>query len=88
MNYNAPGGKVSALLSKLFGQEPGQVIEGDLRRLKQILETGGVATIEGQPSARDTVEHGKNNESQNQQSASMKPVSEVEQSQAASAGRP
>jgi uncharacterized membrane protein len=52
MNYNAPGGKVSALLAKLFGQEPGQVIEGDLRRLKQILETGEVATIEGQPSGR------------------------------------
>ena len=54
LNYNAPGGKVSALLAKLFGQEPGQMIEEDLRRLKQIFETGEIATIEGQPSdARD-----------------------------------
>ena len=53
LNYNAPGGKVSAFLAKLFGQEPGQIIEEDLRRLKQILETGEIATIEGQPSGRD-----------------------------------
>jgi uncharacterized membrane protein len=37
LNYNAPAGKVSALLAKLFGQEPGQMIEEDLRRLKQVL---------------------------------------------------
>jgi len=54
LNYNAPGGKVSAFLAKLFGQEPGQIIEEDLRRLKQILETGEIATTEGQPSGRDT----------------------------------
>jgi uncharacterized membrane protein len=52
LNYNAPGGKFSALLAKLFGQEPGQMIEEDLRRLKQVLETGEVANIEGQPSGR------------------------------------
>lgn len=40
LNYNVPGGKVSALLAKLFGREPGQMIADDLRRLKQILETG------------------------------------------------
>lgn len=53
LNYNAPGGKLSALMAKLFGREPGQMIADDLRRLKQILETGEVATTEGQPSARD-----------------------------------
>ena len=55
LNYNVPGGKVSALLAKLFGDEPGQMIEEDLRRLKQVLETGEVATVEGQPSGRDEV---------------------------------
>jgi len=49
LNYNAPGGKVSALMAKLFGQEPGQMIEEDLRRLKQVLETEGIAGVEGQP---------------------------------------
>jgi uncharacterized membrane protein len=53
LNYNAPGGKISALLAKLFGREPGQMIAADLRRLKQILETGEAATTEGQPSGRD-----------------------------------
>ncbi|HKR60587.1 MAG TPA: SRPBCC family protein [Pyrinomonadaceae bacterium] len=53
LNYNAPGGRVSALLAKLLGREPGQMIAADLRRLKQILETGEVATTEGQPSGRD-----------------------------------
>lgn len=53
LNYNLPGGKVSALLAKLFGREPGQMIADDLRRLKQILETGEVATTEGQTSGRD-----------------------------------
>jgi uncharacterized membrane protein len=53
VNYNVPGGKVSALLAKLLGREPGQMIADDLRRLKQILETGEAATIDGQPSGRD-----------------------------------
>src|SRR6266536_964473 len=53
LNYKAPGGKVSALMAKLFGQEPGQMIEEDLRRLKQVLETGGIATVEGRPSGRN-----------------------------------
>lgn len=52
LNYNLPGGKISALFAKLFGSEPGQMIADDLRRLKQILETGEAATIEGQPSGR------------------------------------
>ena len=53
LNYNVPGVKVSALLAKLFGSEPGQMIADDLRRLKQILETGEAATTEGQTSGRD-----------------------------------
>ena len=52
LNYNLPGGKVSALFAKLFGSEPGQLIADDLRRLKQILETGEAATTEGQSSGR------------------------------------
>jgi len=53
LNYNATGGKVSALVAKLFGREPGQMIEEDLRRLKQVLETGEIATVEGQSSGRN-----------------------------------
>ncbi len=54
LNYNAPGGKLSAFVAKLLGGEPGQMIEDDLRRLKQILEAGEIASVEGQPSGRDS----------------------------------
>jgi len=52
LNYNAPGGKVGAFLAKVVGQEPRQLIDEDLRRLKQIMEAGEVATVHGQTSAR------------------------------------
>lgn len=40
-------------MARLLGGEPGQMIEDDLRRLKQILETGETASTEGQTSSRD-----------------------------------
>ncbi|CAN5804132.1 hypothetical protein BH18ACI4_BH18ACI4_13640 [soil metagenome] len=52
MNYNVPGGRVMAALARLFGQAPEQLVTEDLRRLKQIMETGEIATIEGQSSGR------------------------------------
>jgi uncharacterized membrane protein len=42
MVYNPPGGLVGAGIARLFGEEPGQQIKGDLRRFKQVLETGEV----------------------------------------------
>jgi uncharacterized membrane protein len=42
LKYDPPGGTISAAIAKLFGEEPGQQIAGDLRRLKQVLETGSV----------------------------------------------
>lgn len=55
LNYNPPGGKAAALFAKLFGQEPGQLVEHNLKRLKQFIETGEIPTIEGQPSGRDPI---------------------------------
>lgn len=52
LNYNAPGGRISALMAKLFGKEPGQMIEEDLRRFKQVVEAGEIATVEGQAAGR------------------------------------
>jgi uncharacterized membrane protein len=49
LSYAPPGGKVAAAVAKLFGEEPGQQIEEDLRRLKQLLEAGEAPTVEGQP---------------------------------------
>lgn len=85
MNYNAPGGKVSALLAKLFGQEPGQMIEGDLRRLKQILEGGGIASVDSQPSGPDAVKSSTEAASvHDSTSTSMTPASKLEERAASS----
>jgi uncharacterized membrane protein len=50
MRYNSPGGKAGALLAKLFGEEPSIQVDGDLRRFKQLMETGEITTTEGQSS--------------------------------------
>lgn len=49
MEYEIPGGKVTAALAKLFGEEPEQQIGDELRRFKQLMEAGEIATTEGQP---------------------------------------
>jgi uncharacterized membrane protein len=49
LSYDPPGGKLTAQLAKLFGEEPSLQIGSDLRRLKQLLEAGEIATTEGQP---------------------------------------
>ncbi len=52
IEYNPPGGAVTANLAKLFGEEPKQQIGDDLRRFKMLMEAGEIATTEGQPSGR------------------------------------
>jgi uncharacterized membrane protein len=42
LRYDPPGGKLGALVARLFGEEPGQQVKDDLRRLKQVMETGEV----------------------------------------------
>jgi uncharacterized membrane protein len=49
LEYRPPAGKLGFGIAKLFGQEPGQVITKDLRRLKQLMEPGEIDTVEGQP---------------------------------------
>jgi hypothetical protein len=52
MEYNPPAGSLGAAFAKLFREEPDQQIHEDLRRFKQIMETGEAATVEGQSSGR------------------------------------
>src|SRR6185369_1860616 len=52
VNYNPPAGKAGAALAQLLGAEPRQLIKEDLRRFKQMMEAGEVATIDGQTSGR------------------------------------
>lgn len=52
LSYRAPLGKAGAQVAKLFGEEPSQQIEEDLRRFKQLIETGEIPTTIGQPSGK------------------------------------
>jgi uncharacterized membrane protein len=49
LQYNPPAGKVGAAVAWLFGEEPSVQIREDLRRFKQLMETGEIPTIHGQP---------------------------------------
>ena len=42
--YDPPGGAIAALIAKLFQREPAIQARRDLRRFKQFIETGEVAT--------------------------------------------
>lgn len=53
IEYNPPGGTLGATIAKLFGEEPEQQAGDDLRRFKQLMEAGEIATVEGQPSCRN-----------------------------------
>jgi uncharacterized membrane protein len=50
--YDPPGGFFGSKLAKLFGRSPEQMTGSDLRRFKQIMETGEIATTAGQSAGR------------------------------------
>jgi len=52
LKYDPPAGLLGSLVAKLFGESPEQQIDEDLRRFKQLMEAGEVATTEGQTSGR------------------------------------
>ena len=47
--YDLPGGALGKAVAKYFGEEPHQQLDDDLRRLKQVLETGEVVRSDGAP---------------------------------------
>jgi uncharacterized membrane protein len=48
LKYDPPGGVLGSTFAKLFGEEPGQQIEEDLRRFKQVMEAGETTGTESQ----------------------------------------
>lgn len=52
MFYDPPGGSLGSAFAKLFGGNPSRMIREDLRRFKQLMETGEIPTIDGQPAGR------------------------------------
>jgi len=69
LEYNPTAGALGAMVAKLFGEEPEQQLDDDLRRFKQVMEVGEVvvsdATLFGtgymtqraaQPASADELE--------------------------------
>jgi len=52
LNYEPPAGVIGATIAKLLGEEPELQVREDLRRFKQVMETGEIPTTEGQTSGR------------------------------------
>lgn len=52
MQYRPVAGVVGANIAKILGSSPDWKIKDDLRRFKQLMETGEIITTEGQPSGR------------------------------------
>jgi uncharacterized membrane protein len=55
MLYVPPAGKAGMWIARLFGEEPALQVADDLRQLKQLLETGEVATTLGQSAGKRSI---------------------------------
>ena len=49
LEYQPPGGALTNVIAKLFGESPQEQIGDELNRFKQLMETGEITTTEGQP---------------------------------------
>ena len=48
LEYRPPAGKIGVGLAKLFGEEPQQLVDKDLRRFKDLMERGDISVSQGQ----------------------------------------
>jgi uncharacterized membrane protein len=53
LEYSPPAGLLGAAVAKIWGEEPNQQVSDDLRRFKQLMETGEISTVEGQPQGNN-----------------------------------
>jgi uncharacterized membrane protein len=49
LHYDVPGGRLGRAVAKLFGEDPVQQVRDDLRRFKQVMETGDIVRSDGLP---------------------------------------
>jgi uncharacterized membrane protein len=56
MDYLPPAGRLGKAIAVILGKDPRQQVKNDLRRLKQLMETGEIATTEGQPRGAGRVD--------------------------------
>jgi uncharacterized membrane protein len=52
LDYDVPAGALGRAVAKYFGEEPSQQLDDDLRRFKQVIETGEVVRSDGAPGGK------------------------------------
>ncbi len=52
LRYDPPGGTLGAAFARMFGEDPEHQVREELRRFKQLVETGEIASTEGQATGR------------------------------------
>jgi uncharacterized membrane protein len=52
LQYAMPAGKLGEAVARYFGEDPHQQLDDDLRRLKQVVETGQVMRSDGAPEGK------------------------------------
>lgn len=57
IEYRPPAGPIGRVIAMLFGEEPAQQVGGDLRRFKNVMETGEVIRSDGSPRGTGQVGH-------------------------------
>ena len=58
LHYDVPGGRLGRTVAKLFGEEPEQQVRDDLRRFKQVMETGDIVRSDGLPRGAEARKQG------------------------------
>lgn len=52
ISYKVPGGRLGEALARFAGEEPHQQLDDDLRRFKQVMETGEIVRSDGAPGGK------------------------------------
>ncbi len=50
LDYEPPAGRIGAVIARLFGEEPDRQVREDLRKFKQLMETGEITTSARRPA--------------------------------------
>ncbi len=58
LHYDVPGGRLGRAVATLFGEEPTQQVRDDLRRFKQVIETGDLVRSDGLPGGTEARKQG------------------------------
>ena len=76
LQYNPPGGTLGAVFARLFGEEPSQQIDDDLRRMKRLLENTDPGAADAKDQPKGAKAKGWNRDSVGQASEESFPASD------------